>query len=473
MARQCTNCTTEPLIDVNAIQNSILRLYGPSGSNQVLPGNLYSFSFQTLADFLTPVEQILPSPTPTLEVTEETEATPEEIPTTPSPPLIQTALENADWIIFAMLDIVSDQEASDAVKTFLAERPDIASRTKLVVLAMNAPYYLDTTDISKLTAYYGVYSKIDPFIETAVKTLFQQINAHGASPVSIGGIGYDLITATSPDPGQIIQLYYDQEQETGGESNITTTPSGLTDLRVGDSLQLKTGVILDHNGNQVPDGTPVQFTISYLSEGLGFDVPQPEVPTVNGVARIDILLDRPGQLQIKASSGEARASVGIAVTVFEDQPPIFEEITPTPTDTPTPVPPTPTESPTPIPPTFTPTSTVTPSPTPSPIIVPHIPYERRVGLDNLAAALIGVLSVGGAGYLWGKNTGRSANITGVRLGLITIIAGLIAYNYYALGFPGSGLVQGFLGGWSACVFAWIAGILTMLIGLYWINHQRY
>lgn len=449
MARQCLTCSQRPAISVGALERAILRLYGPEGTNQVLPGYLTSFSFQELEAFL---EQPPSEPPPT----PEGEATPEP------PPLIQTALEGADWIILAMLDVLPEQPQSDAVKTFLSKRPDIASGARIIVLAFNAPYYLDTTDISKLTAYYGVYSKIEPFVETSVKAVFQQFKPRGASPVSILGTGYDLNQAMSPAPGQIIQLYFgDQEADTGG----TPAPP---DLRVGDSLRLRTGVIVDHNGNPVPDGTPVQFTISYLSEGLGFDVPQPAVPTKNGVAQTDIPLNVPGQLQIKASSGEARASVALAVSVFEDQPAIIEAITPIPTVTLTP-PPTPTPTHTPA--ATTPPATATPTPTATPVASAESPSALHPGLEQLTLALTGVMLAAGAGIWLGWTTRRDKPSWGLRLALLTAVGGLLGYNYCALNLPGSEHLQGWTGAWSATGLAWAGGLLTLLAGGMWFNRR--
>jgi len=461
-ARQCSACQERPLISRNALQNTILRLYGPDGTNQVLPGRLSSFSFQELDAFLQS-PAILP-PTATPEVEGEAEATPE------FPPPIQAALQAADWIIFAMLDVTPEEPQSDAAKTFLAERPDIASNAKIVVLAFNAPYYLDTTEISKLTAYYGIYSRVEPFVETSVKALFQQFQPRGASPVSIPGISYDLIEITSPDPNQIIQLYFDQDSPSGGAGEAEGTPEP-PDLRVGDSLRLRTGVIRDQNGNPAPDGTLVQFTISYLSEGLGFDVPQPEVPTTDGVARIDILLNVPGQLQIKASSGDARASVGLAVTVFEDQPPIIKEITPVPSNTPTLAPPTPTLTPMQIPATLTFTPTPTLTPTPEPIIVPYYPLEPRVGFGQLAGALMGVALTAGGGLWLGWVARRNNLAWGVRLCLLTAVGGLLGYNYYALDLPGAQYLQGWMGSWSATLLAWTMGLLTLMAGSLLLNRR--
>jgi len=460
-ARQCSTCARQPYVSVTALQEAILRLYGPTGTNQVLAGNLNSFSFLELKSFLAQPEQ--PPATPT--ATPDAESTPETTPeTTPAPPLIQTALRDANWIVFAMLDVVPEQPQSDAVTAFLSERPDISAKARVIVLAFNAPYYLDTTDVSKLTAYYGIYSKIGPFIDTAAKALFKQITPRGASPVSIPGTGYDLIEITSPAAGQIIQLFYGQEPTSIPEAGtLTPTPPGPTDLRVGHLLQLRTGVIVDHNGNPVPDGTPVQFTISYLAQGLGFDVPQPEVPTTNGVARIEILLDRPGQLQIKASSGDARASVGLAVTVFEDQPAIIEAITPTPTQTPTPLPATPTPTATSAPPTETPTAAPTPTYTPLPIAVPYVPHEPRSDFAGLALALVGLVGVGLFGLKLGQDPPHGTRVRAVRLCLTVVTAGLVGYNYSALALPGADLLRRWLGSWSAPALALAAGLATLII----------
>ena len=49
----------------------------------------------------------------------------------------------------------------------------------VVVLAYTAPYYLDATEISKLTAYYVFYGKTQPFIEASVRTLFGEVQPPG------------------------------------------------------------------------------------------------------------------------------------------------------------------------------------------------------------------------------------------------------------------------------------------------------
>ena len=74
------------------------------------------------------------------------------------------------------------------------------------MLAFNAPYYLDTTEITKLTAYFGLYSKTAPHVESAVRALFGEADFPGASPVSIEGIGYELVDVLSPDPDHELMI---------------------------------------------------------------------------------------------------------------------------------------------------------------------------------------------------------------------------------------------------------------------------
>src|SRR5437763_639673 len=70
---------------------------------------------------------------------------------TPRPSAVETALQQSDWIGFAMLNVTPDVPSSGVIATFLAQRPDLVRSKKIVVFAFDAPYYLDTTDVSKLT----------------------------------------------------------------------------------------------------------------------------------------------------------------------------------------------------------------------------------------------------------------------------------------------------------------------------------
>ena len=111
---------------------------------------------------------------------------------------------------------------SAALRDFLAQRSDSLRDKRLVALSFSAPYYLDTTEISKLTAYFGVYGHTAPFLEAAVRALFREFTPTGAPPVSVSGINYDLIRQLEPAGGQIIELGAvrgDHGQHQGGQSN--------------------------------------------------------------------------------------------------------------------------------------------------------------------------------------------------------------------------------------------------------------
>ena len=48
--QQCSTCRQQYTLDVDAFKNAVIRLY--SGSGQVIPGNLISYTFQDLSDML-------------------------------------------------------------------------------------------------------------------------------------------------------------------------------------------------------------------------------------------------------------------------------------------------------------------------------------------------------------------------------------------------------------------------------------
>ncbi len=287
--KECAWCPSHPLMDVNAIETVMLRLYGSKGSGQIDPDRIHSASFAQLKSAL------LSAPT-----TQPGDA-----------PGIDTWIAEANWIVFALLDANTDEStSSDALKVFLKLRSDSLRDKQLIAFAFGAPYYLDTTEISKLTAYYGVYSKTEPFVEASVRALFQEYMPGGFLPVSVEGINYDIASQTAPDARQTIQVLL------GGQSADRQRPS--VDVKVGSTLHLKTGPILDRNGHIVPDGTPVNFRLNYPSESL--ELPHHGATTVDGVGETSITLERPGQLQITASSNPAVQSTTLVVTVQGEQP---------------------------------------------------------------------------------------------------------------------------------------------------------
>ena len=436
-------CQPEPYyIAPNALATTILRLYGPGqgATGDINPADVQSFTFSQLSTYLNPPEvQVEPTP----------EGTPEGETPTPIPPSpVAGALEQADWIVFAMLDVRSengDQGDPNALKQFLDLRDDLTRDKRVIVLAYSGPYYLDTTEISKLDAYYGIYSRIEPFIEASIRALFSEggFVPTGASPVSIEGINYSLLEEqTAPDPLQTIDLIiYAKNGVTVTqtfEGTPGTTPEAPPEYQVGDTLTLKTGPILDHNGHPVPDETPVEFWFTYSPEAGGLPVIS-KTSTRDGIAETDFTLERAEPLAVAVRSGDAVSSKIIRLNPGE--PPVTEiPPTATPTETPTPTP-TPTETPTPTPtetPTATPTEIPTPTATQTPTVTPTItptvvaPVTPRVDGNDLALVITSLAVVGAVAFVVGRHDGGSA-VTGIRLFLWCWVLGMVGYALYGLG----------------------------------------
>ncbi|MDZ4158185.1 MAG: glycoside hydrolase family 3 N-terminal domain-containing protein, partial [Anaerolineaceae bacterium] len=203
-SKQCSQCATQSALAPNALENAVLRLYGPKAGGEVQLYQLSSYTFLELTNLLNGLAGFESD----LKV-------------------MENEIRSADWVVFSMLNIQNTRPESFAVRRFLSERPDLSRNKRLVVFAFNAPYYLDATDSSKLTAYYAMYSKAPAFIEMAARLLFQETTPSGALPVTVPGVGYDLITATSPDPEQVIPLFVDLpalEEPEPGNGDAPTTP---------------------------------------------------------------------------------------------------------------------------------------------------------------------------------------------------------------------------------------------------------
>lgn len=448
--QQCSTCPESPLIAPDALGTAILSLYGPQGSRAVNSFDIESYSFRQLATYLATGTSGIGAA--------ETEVgggqTPEGdgfVPT-PEPDPLGLALNNAEWIVFVMLDVAPDVPYSDAVRQFLAERPDVAARARVVVMAMGAPYYLDSTEVSKLDAYYALYGATEPFVSVAARALFQGSPPRGASPVSIPAIDYDIIEATSPDPSQIISLVIGGETADEGGAAATPTPPALEQ---GDALEMRTGVIVDHNGNPVPDGTPVEFVLDYVSQGIR---DTESVTTVEGVARLSLLLDA-GELRISASSEPAMLSDTIQVVIPETGGATILRASL--------IPPTPTV--TPAPETPTPSDTHTPTPTTTPTDGGDSP-PRHVDFGDLFLTMVGLLALS-SGAFWYENVWKDEDLNvGLLLALTPMVGGLLAYIYYAMALPGAKAWEGVFGNvWGAAVAAWIGGLIglgTAALALY-------
>jgi beta-N-acetylhexosaminidase len=379
--RECFTDQCPPFspLSQTAVEEAILRAYGPEGTEQIAPEEITSLPFGQLKKFL---------------LGEQIEYD------------VGTLLSEADWIIFAQQDLNPVKGPnSDTVELFLNDSRSAAYEARLVVLAFNAPYYLDTTEISKLSLYLGGYSKVDPFIETAVRTLFGEHIPRGVSPVDVVGINYDLERQLGPDATQTIPL-------------LQLEPASTTGLQPPVRVRLQAGPIWDRNGHLVRDGTTLTVYAEYTG---GAYAPPVSAYTVNGLAELSVMLNDAGQVQLRAESGEARNSQVLDLTI---QP--LPTATVTPSQTPAP---SPTERPTPVP---------SPSPRPSPVPTPEGQRPPPAtgasgpvdGTDlGLAAGATLVIAVGSLLLLQRK---QRPPTTVVRWVLLSIIGGFFGYILYAL-----------------------------------------
>ncbi len=413
--RQCSTCPERIALSPEAFRDAVLRLYGPQSGQQVVPQNLSTLTFAQLQAWL-----------------DDPDAHPE----------VGSKLHWAKWVVVGLLESNPQRPTSLAFRHLLDQQPGLLRDKRVVVFAFNAPYYLDATDISKLSAYYGLYSKTTPFVEAAARLLFRELAPPGALPVSVSGVGYDLIDATAPDPQQIIPLFWDFPPPQDAAAALTPEPNQPLRAALGQSLPVRTGVIIDHNGHPVPDGTVVRFL---LTTPGGDQVQQSvEVTTTDGIARASFQAEQPGLWEIHAQSDPARQSQVLIVEIPGENN----------NSTPRPSTPTPTTPP-------TPSSTVTPTQTGT--ITPSR-HDRVNGLDYLLA-LITSIAMAWSVYRLTLQQGQAR--WGVRFGLLTFSGGMTGYLVLAIGhrWASSWLLQ-----WGYAVsptFALGGALLGLLGGVLW------
>jgi beta-N-acetylhexosaminidase len=417
----CSACKTTPLIPVDALQSMVVRLYGPNGSDQIDPTHLHSYSFADLEAYLNGTNN----------------------------PSLDSDLGASSWIVVLLLSPSQTSPGSTALSDLLSERADLLPSRKVVVFAMDAPYYLDSTEISKLSAYYALYSKVPAAIEVAARTLFGELTPYGDSPVSIDGLGYDLVAATSPDPNQILPV----SVVAPGPGKGTATPTAAASpasFKMGDTLVLQAGPVLDENHHIVPDGTVVTFSFAYPAAGI--PALTVTATTHEGVAEVSHVLDRNGALEMRASSQPAMRSTIIDLQVGE-KPGFVTAIAPTPEATITAVP-----TPSPI--------RAAPTPTPRPAAAGPQGISFSVLISTLV--FLGFLSAGGMWLLTRVRPGYSRRRS--LLGLI--LGGLAGYDFVALGLSGipwakvlgldwAGVLMTFLGTAIAFGLLWVVPVLII------------
>jgi beta-N-acetylhexosaminidase len=397
-ARQCEQCAIQNVFPADALQKAVLKLYGSGVGAQVQSYNLKSYSFSNLSQLL------IGQSSADFDITQ-----------------MSDDIRSADWIVFSMAELSNNRPQSWALRNMLSQRPDLIRNKKVLVFAFNAPYYLDATDISKITAYYGLFSKSQPFIDLAARLLFQETVANGALPVSVSGVGYDLLTATSPDPSQVISLTLDMEAlNATGEATVTATPTEVTPVptavptfKVGDTIPLRTGIVYDQNHHPVPDGTVVRFNFLTGSEG-GTSAQQVETVTTQGIAHTTFRIQNAGLLEISVASDPARTSEILKLDVTRSGAAAITEIAPTPQMTET-------ASPSPSPTNTEPVPTSTPE-------APPIPPTAGAG-----SWFMSMVIVWGVAFCSFWVARQRINLRwGVRWGLLVAAGGQFVYILYFL-----------------------------------------
>lgn len=426
----CLDCGSNQLLSETAIEEAILRLYGLDVTGQIDPGNVHSFTYQdlkALARLPGNEGEAVPTPTPALSDEERQR--------------LEDLLEQADWILFAMQDIDPETEpASDALRIFLKERFRSLADKKAIVLAYGAPYYLDATEISKLTAYYAIFSKTPASVEASVRALFQEFVPTRALPVSVPSITYDLSSQLQPDPTQVLRIARSDSEE--------------TTINIGQEFVVQTSIILDRNGHPVPDGTKVTLWLTDPTDSTYRNLK--EVRTVGGAAQTKLLAERVGAVEISAEAGEAQTAESLALTIKgEEGPP-----------TATPEPPT-------ITPTIEPTNTPVPL-TPMPESAePPPPAPQPVGWGSLALSVLGMFFAGVLATTAANARDRVLSQT-IRLFLLCLAAGLGGYVVVGLQW----IQVEKLPGLSAFPPQWQTPMITTLLALaplvwvVWDRRQR-
>jgi len=404
--RQCSTCPETPMLAVDALQSAIFRLYGPQTGGLVMNGRLISYTLESLA-------ATLPGGGGNDELT--------------------AYLRQADWVVFNLLDAPPGETHTTVLHRFMAERQDLLRGKQVIVFAFNAPYYLDSTEVSKLTAYYCMYGKTAPFIDVAARLLFRELTPDGVLPVSVPGIGYDLLSSTAPDPEQVIQISLDVLSPATPSSDTTLEPTATPNFHIGDTVGVRTGMIVDHNGHPVPDGTGVRFNIT--TGGDNSLIRQLETTTQDGVAVASFTIDRDGVLEVRAESEPALTSVvlqlsvvggGLTVTI----------VAPTPAGGITPEP-----DPVGVPES----NSDTPFPTGRPGV---LGWFILVAVLLMAATPVYLVSRQVINLLWG-----------IRFTLLALLGGLVVYSLFAVGIPpAKSILAGH--GWVALAESLFVGILV-------------
>lgn len=367
---------------------------------------------------------------------------------------LQQLIDESTWIIFAMLNVDAERSpGSQVVHEFLRQEGDQLGNKQVIVLSLNAPYFLDATDISRLTAYIGVYSKIQPFIESAIHVLFRSYPPIGAPAVSVPGTRFrSLSERLQADPDTTLSLTI----EVNG-TVVEEIPDNTPILNVSSLIRLQIDQIVDQNGHLVPDGTPVQFELAYENPELTLAVPP--VMTRNGSATTEVLLTQPGRLLVSASVGEATTA---EVRVLNIQDPAAEATADSATITAAPS----NDNTNPLTTTVIPDTTQAPSPENDNGADGPTELEPPTGTSqtSLRMFLVAMLTIAVTlSILAVMQIHLIPRTILVKNMLWAMIFGLSAYIFFALGIlPGTQYLIVTFRHWSAAIVVFVAMLLPLL-----------
>ena len=242
--------------------------------------------------------------------------------------------------------------------------------------------------------------------------------------------------------------------ETAGPLEGTLTPQPTPSPephRIGDTIAVRAGPVMDRNNHIVPDGTMVQFTMSTRDDSGGI-LEQVDATTTAGVAHATFVIDKPGSVEISVVSEPAINSTvlqiiasteSVAVTVVEPS------VSPTATE----IPPTPTPMPTPV-------LWITPEGSP------------RVG--GWFLTLLALFGTAGLAF-WAVSKIVSVR-WGLRWAFCMLIGGLLGYNYLALGFPGvADWIAGDAGASGLLVLTFTGALIGGIVAwawMHWVSAQE-
>ena len=428
----CVNCDQVPRIKTSQLEDSILSLYGNEGPNAIFASYINSYTFSYLNTLL------------------DQDANNSEL---------DILFNSSDWIIFLLSD--NSHQTNDALSRLLSERPDLLEQKKSFAFSMGSPNVLDATAVSKLTAYYALYSQNENVIDIAARTLFKEINPLGASPISVPAMNYKIEQATSPNSEQIIPfnvtpIYTDDQSALATQVSQDPTQQ---EYRVGDSVILEIGEIHDQNGNPLADGTEVTINTSYTQEGAQYNN-QFTAKTNNGYVTLRYMLEYSGTFTISAyTKGQTSTSEDISFYILgvgEESPQLTQVAINTPVATDTPIP---TEN---IEPTPSPQNTDTPiiQPTfPNGEIIPPSNQETNF-FDWLIMLLLSIFFSFGVYTIWAS----TGNVRwAIRSAIFTFLLNTAGNAYLSIGLPGAEFIIQSMRVWGYILILFLISLFGFLV----------